>query len=377
MAKLANHCMIPLVLLHCMILTYAGLFSRDGGGCKNTTYYTEAGHEPINLGCPEGKLISHPWDPVKINASYRFYTKADQLSPTFILPWNHSFANDSESRCKDSQTVVAVIHGFTENPEESWIRTLRSNYFNITQPRELTFIGVNWTSAAKGDQTFLIPNYPQAASNVEMIGRLTAEFLYRLMSSCNLPETSLHLIGHSLGGQAVGQVSSWLHKTHGIKPGRVFASDPANVLFNGIHPDRSDTHFLLVFHTSVSPFSLGAPAGAVGVFKAIGDIDAYPNGGTLFQPACKGNNTFFCSHIRGYIYFNNMLANCNKNCDFSAQRCSSAMQAITKTCDGQKINRVCEFIEEKATRLAKSNDKEQNDIIYFTTDNDNLKIECE
>lgn len=302
------------------------------------------------------------------------------MNASYILPWNHSFELDEMPRCRENETIIAIIHGYTETSDEPWISSLRRSFLRRSLPNQVTVVAVDWRFAARGDTRSQLFNYVQAASNVAMMGRVSAEFFARLLKSCSLNERSLHLVGHSLGAQVVGKLASWIHKVHGIIPEKVTALDPAVVLFPRTHPNRQDTHFLLALHTSARPSVLATAAGAVGVFEAFGDVDLYPNGGVILQPACRGNNTFFCSHRRAYIYYTDMVAHCNDQCDFSGELCETPTQAQRGTCNQGRINGVCTFINRQADNLLNENQhadvQRSSSIIYFTTNMDNLKIRC-
>ena len=57
----------------------------------------------------------------------------------------------------------------------------------------------------------------QAANNALMLGRVVACFAERIMSTYDISETSVHIFGHSMGAQVMGQASSWLSNNFGIR----------------------------------------------------------------------------------------------------------------------------------------------------------------
>ena len=72
------------------------------------------------------------------------------------------------------------------------------------------------------------------------------------------------------------------------------AMDAASLLFSRheLDPDRKDVHFMLALHTAVTTAYYKVPSGALGVYRAFGDVNLYPNNGTIIQPACRGESIF-------------------------------------------------------------------------------------
>lgn len=68
------------------------------------------------------------------------------------------------------------------------------------------------------------------------------------------------------------------------------ALDAASPLFSwkGLDPARGDVHFMDAIHTSVTTAFYTIVTGAVGVYNAFADVNLYPNQGTVYQPACRG-----------------------------------------------------------------------------------------
>ncbi|GBN87348.1 Inactive pancreatic lipase-related protein 1, partial [Araneus ventricosus] len=140
---------------------------------------------------------------------------------------------------------------------------------------------VNWTDSNQ------FPYY-QAFANGRVVGAQTAKLINLLMENKGITPDSVHLIGHSLGGQ----VSGWAGER---VPG------------------------------------LGRITG-LGIKEAIGDMDFYPNGGNS-QPGCfyQHNMTYemtddvdnyatnSCAHSRANHYFVDSI---NK-CTFIAVECES------------------------------------------------------
>lgn len=95
----------------------------------------------------------------------------------------------------------------------------------------------------------------------------------------------VHIIGHSLGGQAAGFVGKYIKKmTNGKQIARITGLDPARPLFETYvnnpskHLDKSDAQFVDIVHTD---------GGVFGFSSAIGTVDFFPNGGKRHQPGCS------------------------------------------------------------------------------------------
>lgn len=161
----------------------------------------------------------------------------------------------------------------------------------------------------KGVQT----NYAQAANNVRVLGAQVAHMITFLMIKFKQTTDRFHLIGHSLGAQAAGDVGNRLK---GLM--RITGLDPTEPYFQGTEEqmrlDVSDATFVDVIHTDGTPFhsKLG-----LGVSEPIGHVDFYPNGGEK-MPGCsanKGKPTDLdamwqgtmkfdgCNHVRAYQFY--------------------------------------------------------------------------
>uniref|UniRef100_A0A3B3ZY33 Triacylglycerol lipase n=1 Tax=Periophthalmus magnuspinnatus TaxID=409849 RepID=A0A3B3ZY33_9GOBI len=122
-----------------------------------------------------------------------------------------------------------------------------------------------------------------------------------------------HLIGHSLGAHAAGDVG---HRLKGIV--RITGLDPTEPYFQGtdveIRLDVTDATFVDVIHTDGAPFSSKLGLGAS---EPMGHVDFYPNGGEK-MPGCNANKGQptdldamwqgsvkfdFCNHVRAYEFY--------------------------------------------------------------------------
>lgn len=117
-----------------------------------------------------------------------------------------------------------------------------------------------------------------------LTGLAIAEFIYALYTDYNVHLEDFHVVGHSLGAHVAGYVGKAVQNlTDGLKIGRITGLDPAGFGFlsdNETRMNEDDADVVVAIHTN----GLGA-----GIYRAVGTIDFYPNGGVLSQPGCRGS----------------------------------------------------------------------------------------
>lgn len=59
------------------------------------------------------------------------------MNASYILPWNHSFELDEMPRCRENETIIAIIHGYTETSDEPWISSLRRSFLRRSLPNQV------------------------------------------------------------------------------------------------------------------------------------------------------------------------------------------------------------------------------------------------
>lgn len=111
---------------------------------------------------------------------------------------------------------------------------------------------VDWQNGARG------PQYPIAAANTEVVGRVVGFLLLDLVNR-GLKTKNIHLIGFSLGAHVAGTASEVLKKRHHLIQ-RITGLDAASPLFRSDHLrekykklDKEDAVFVDVLHTDASP----------------------------------------------------------------------------------------------------------------------------
>ncbi|CAH0546893.1 unnamed protein product [Brassicogethes aeneus] len=236
----------------------------------------------------------------KISATRLFDTEyvPDESDVTFHLYHSSDFSEDDELFIDNPKSIKTskfdpniptrfIIHGWTHSRDVPWIIELRElmasrNYGNI--------IVVDWGKLAHS-------MYVETREHTVLTSKQLARLLIFLARDQKIHMSSVHLIGHSMGGQISASAAYQVQQALGQKIGRITGLDPASPLFEWPEPDNlnelldsSDALFVDVIHTN---------SGHLGMVKPAGHVDYYPNGGDD-QPGC---GFWVCSHIRAVEYF--------------------------------------------------------------------------
>ena len=217
------------------------------------------------------------------------------------------------------KTFKFMTHGFSSKVTggktafvNAWMQAYYTevNVILINWP-DLAFIGqiADWDSVA----------YDSAARNAIDVGEYLGHCLAALTSQANIPGSSFHLAGHSLGAHLVGKAGRTYKEITGEPVARVTGCDPAGPRFvdgpildaipelheNRLNPESAA--FVDVIHTDAA-----LEPGAVWIIPRLGDLhplghmDFYPDGGSS-QPGCGLFGPDYlpgdiCSHKRSYFY---------------------------------------------------------------------------
>ena len=98
-------------------------------------------------------------------------------------------------------------HGFTPLPN-SPLKTEFAMRWSTAYNGQVNTILVNWQALATSFQVDLVKfnaAYDTAAQNAMRVGTVVGACLSALFAQRGIPLRNLHLVGHSLGGQAMGQ----------------------------------------------------------------------------------------------------------------------------------------------------------------------------
>ncbi|XP_075944711.1 lipoprotein lipase [Anarhichas minor] len=256
----------------------------------------------------------------------------------------------------ETQTFI-VIHGWTVTGMfESWVPKLVSALYE--REPSANVIVVDWLTRAN-------KHYPTSAAYTKLVGRDLAKFVTWLQKELQLPWERIHLLGYSLGAHVAGVAGDLTDH----KISRITGLDPAGPTFE--HADnqnilsKDDAQFVDVLHTNTR----GSPDRSIGIQRAVGHIDIYPNGGT-FQPGCDIQNTLMgiasagikdmdqlikCSHERSIHLFIDSLLNTQQQS--MAYRCSSREafnRGMCLSCRKNRCNKLGYNINKvRTTRSAK------------------------
>lgn len=173
---------------------------------------------------------------------------------------------------KIDRPIKVIIHGYLSSANKPWVRSITNTYLKSS---EVNVIEVDWSEPAKSVL------YPNAADATKSVGKYLSEVIFELHEIFEIPFTSFHLIGHSLGAHISGFAGKRIQSQGAEGLGRITGLDPAGPLFTNAKPEdrltKNDANFVDVIHTDGTKF---------GYFDPLGTIDFYPNGGTAFQPGC-------------------------------------------------------------------------------------------
>jgi len=263
-----------------------------------------------------------PEDPKLINTRFFLETRINQDNP-FVLSCD--IASLAKSPFNGMKKTVFLVHGWTHNSNQSWIR---STVQQILIREDVNVISVDWSSGAG------LP-YLRALNNIQVVGAELSKLIMFLTSETHLFVSNVHLIGHNLGAHAASYTG---HRLTGL--GRITGLDPAAIYFEGGDPvtylDASDALFVDIIHSDQSyKKHLG-----FGFQSNIGHVDILVNNGQQ-QPGCTDNisklarsskqlvklhtmkepfDYYVCSHMRAVDYF---VESINSPCPFTAYTCPS------------------------------------------------------
>uniref|UniRef100_A0A6Q2XEV2 Triacylglycerol lipase n=1 Tax=Esox lucius TaxID=8010 RepID=A0A6Q2XEV2_ESOLU len=253
-------------------------------------------------GTTERPITRLPWSPEKIGTRFLLYTRQN---PDAFQEIKADAAILKASNYNGDRMTRFIIHGFFDKGYENWLIDMCKTMLTV---EDVNCICVDWR---KGGLSL----YTQSANNIRVVGAQVAQMIedvYRQKPSM------VHVIGHSLGAHAAGEVGRRIQKL-----GRITGLDPAEPYFQGcsatVRLDPSDAMFVDVIHTDILPF---IPYVGKGMSQAVGHIDFYPNGGE-HMPGCdkniastivdidglwEGTRDFVaCNHLRSYKYYNESI----------------------------------------------------------------------
>nr|XP_054590367.1 inactive pancreatic lipase-related protein 1 [Nothobranchius furzeri] len=288
----------------------------DKLGCFND-------HPPWG-GTPQRPVGLVPWHPEDVGTRFLLFTQANRYYQE-IKPDESIDVSNYGGRRKSR----FVIPGYLKKNDEDWPQDMCKA---VVQRENVNCIAVEWKKGVK-------TRYAQAANNARVVAAQVAFMITFLMVHFNQTVDKFHIIGHSLGAHAAGEVGSRI-------PGlpRISGLDPAEPYFQGtdacVRLDTSDAAFVDVIHTDGLPFNskLG-----LGMTEHVGHLEFFPNGGELMR-GCSANSgrptdldsiwdgskSFDgCNHVRAYQYYTESISKsqgfvgfpCSNKDDFADGKC--------------------------------------------------------
>ncbi|CAD7079410.1 unnamed protein product [Hermetia illucens] len=188
------------------------------------------------------------------------------------------------------------MHGYTEGSE---VQSVHVSIEAFLKRREHNIILLEWSELASGNY------FVDAVPNADMIGILAADRLLKMFKN-GLDVEKFHLLGHSVGGQAIGKIGrEVIALSNGkVKLPRITSLDPAfPKYYRDLHItpiSYRDAEFVDIIHTD--SWLYGSPLSA-------GTVDFWPNGGKSLQPGCPRRQykqltqNDLCSHRRSWILY--------------------------------------------------------------------------
>ncbi|CAG9824433.1 unnamed protein product [Phaedon cochleariae] len=180
-----------------------------------------------------------------------------------------------------------IIHGWTHGDNVPWMIEMREA---LAQSGTCNVFVVDWSNLSH-------VTYIEARIHNTVVAKQLTKLLLLLAYHRGISMSSIHLIGHSMGGQISANVGMRIKNQLGQKIGRITGLDPAAPLYEWPHIesldeilDPTDASFVDVIHTNARHLGMVTPAG---------HVDYYPNGGDR-QEGCI---FWICDHIRACEYF--------------------------------------------------------------------------
>ncbi|XP_066582884.1 phospholipase A1 member A-like [Prorops nasuta] len=241
---------------------------------------------------------------------------------------------------------MVIIHGYKGSGSDAGAIAGANTFLDLMDANVLM---LDWTRGASSA-------YNVAVANTELVGRQLGLLLMDMINLGTSPN-EIHAVGFSLGAHVAGCAAEHLKRNH-LLLGRITGLDPASPFFRHHifrEPwrklDASDAKLVDVIHTDGSEDF----ADGFGLFKPIGHVDFFPNGGKE-QPGCvdvknsvvmshfKENfldKDIACSHIRAWQLFVESIqtAHVSHQCKFDAWPCpQGAISFLRGTCFPQETS---------------------------------------
>ncbi|KAI4461553.1 lipase [Holotrichia oblita] len=192
--------------------------------------------------------------------------------------WPNNFGNNIDNNAP----LKILMHGWTHDITSFWYPFVIDSYVRTGH----NVIALDWSSTAQ------LP-FPIATdvTRLDALGVHIARFIIGLSSARGIPFSRIHLIGHSLGAHLAGFAGDNLQRISGSRLRRITGLDPAGMQFtyfpnrDRLSPDDADQVDTILTDAG--------PTGA-GIFRSIGHVNFWPNGGIAVQPGCAYCKYIYC-----------------------------------------------------------------------------------
>ncbi|XP_014247554.1 pancreatic triacylglycerol lipase-like [Cimex lectularius] len=245
------------------------------------------------------------WFDAQSNVNFLLYTRYNEKAQKLIYG---SVSSVMYSNYDLTKKTKILIHGWLNSGENFFCEQLKNAYLRA---HDYNVIAVDWS--AYSYNPYLIARF-----SINAIGPYVAKMIDFLIEDIGTDYTNVHVLGHSLGAHIAGLAGE--HMRQNLS--RITGMDPASplILGNGHYRlDETDANFVDVIHTSVY---------YLGVYKPIGHVDFYPNGGGPLQPGC-GVEIGVCTHRRSYRYYIESIFNLY---GFMAKKCETWQDFVSNNC---------------------------------------------
>ncbi|XP_077294599.1 pancreatic triacylglycerol lipase-like [Arctopsyche grandis] len=170
-------------------------------------------------------------------------------------------------RFNSTNPTILIVHGFLSYSKASWVLNMTEAFLDWG---DVNVITVHWSRGGR------IWKYWKAVAYTRTAGTDIARFLEQLINATGANIKDFHFVGDNLGAHICSFASNRLG---GVR--RITGLDPAQPCFTTTELahllDKSDADFVDVIHTNgrkLTKLGLGIP-------KACGHQDFYPNGGMI------------------------------------------------------------------------------------------------
>ncbi|KAJ3609845.1 hypothetical protein NHX12_021939 [Muraenolepis orangiensis] len=253
-----------LVAVFCLFGTaYAGEVCYEGLGCFSDS--------PPWGSTTQRPIPRLPWDPEAIGTRFLLFTQKNRYYQA-VTPDPNIMKVTNYNKLRPTRFIIP---GYLLKDDQDWPQEMCRD---MIKWENVNCIAMEWKAGVRTP-------YSQAANNARVVAAQVAHMINFLMGYYSQTADKFHVIGHSMGAHAAGEVGTLVPKL-----GRITGLDPTEPYYQGTDPavrlDTSDAAFVDVIHTDALPFTKNKLG--LGMTEVMGHLDFYPNGGEL-MPGCSKN----------------------------------------------------------------------------------------